>query len=78
MTNIMIAPNCEGDILTHPPRIVRDAEGFQRLELKGDDGWSDQGVVEEVTRLERYGLVLVATDIQAFLMTAHDFDNPAE
>jgi hypothetical protein len=46
--------------------------------LHGNDGWSDEGVIEEVSRLERSGLVLVATDSQAFLMTAPDFDNPAE
>jgi hypothetical protein len=78
MTEIHIAPNCDGDILSHPPRIIRDHEGFQRLELRGDDGWKEYGVVEEVTRLERYELVLVATDTQAFLMTAQDFDNPIE
>jgi hypothetical protein len=79
MIELLQAPNCEPSILSHPPRIVRDAEGFQRLELKGADGWSDQGVVEEVTRLAAHGgLVLVATDAQAFLMTAQDFDNPAE
>lgn len=75
---LFVAPNCEGDILSHPPRIVRDAEGFQRVELKGFDGWDDHGVVEEVTRMERYGLVLVATDSAAYLMTTEDFDTPIE
>ena len=79
MANIMIAPNCEGDILTHPPRIVRDAEGFQRLQTGNGEEWHDQGVVEEVTRLAAHGgLVLVATDTEVFLMTAQDFNNPIE
>jgi hypothetical protein len=72
-----IAPNCEGDILSHPPRVKRDAEGFQRLEQKNDDGWHDAGVVEKVTRVEP-GLVVVMTDDAAYLMRAQDFDTPAE
>ena len=43
------------------------------MELKGSDGWRAEGVVEEVVRLERWGLVLVATDDTAYLMTAEDF-----
>lgn len=72
------APNCEASILTHPPRVKCDPEGMQRLELHGFDGWTDHGVVEEVTRLERHGLVLVATDTSAYLMGAADFDSPLE
>ena len=64
--------------MSHPPRIVRDGAGVQRVEMKGDDGWHDEGVVEEVTRLEHSGLVLVATDEASYLMTAADFDTPAE
>lgn len=75
---LYMAPNCDGSILTHPPRVRQDIEGFQRLELLGDDGWQDYGVVEEVTRLERHGLVLVATDSSAYLMGAKDFDHPIE
>jgi hypothetical protein len=75
---LFVAPNCEGDILTLPPRIVRDPEGVQRVETGNGEDWHEQGVVEEVTRLERYGLVLVATDEAAYLMTAEDFDHPIE
>src|SRR3712207_6891345 len=58
--------------LTHPPRVRRDSEGLQRVELRGSGGWRAEGVVEEVVRLERWGLVLVATDDTAYLMTAED------
>ncbi len=72
---ITAAPSCEPSILARPPRLRRDAQGFLRRELKGHDGWSDQGVVEDVTRLASHGgLVLVATDVQAFLMAPSDFD----
>ena len=71
------APSLEPEMLSQAPRIRTDAEGFRRIELHGFDGWSDAGVVEEVVRLERYGVVLVATDEAAYLMTAQDFDNPA-
>ncbi len=49
----LAAPNCDPDILTHPPHIRRDSEGLQRVELRGSDGWRAEGVVEEVVRLER-------------------------
>src|SRR5215218_1129527 len=75
---IMQAPNCEGSTLSYPPRIVRDAEGFQRVQLKGIDGWEDEGVVEYVTRLEARGLVLVVTADTVYLMTAQDYDHPLE
>jgi hypothetical protein len=73
-----IAPNCEGDLLTHPPRIKRDDEGLQRLETKGHDGWHEGDVVETAVRVEEFGLVLVTTDDATYLMTAHDFDTPIE
>lgn len=73
--DITAAPSREPSSLAHPPRVRRDAQGFLRRELKGHDGCSDQGVVEEVTRLASHGgLVLVATDVQAFLMAPSDFD----
>ncbi len=73
--DINAAPSREPSSLAHPPRVRRDAQGFLRRELKGHDGWSDQGVVEDVTRLASHGgLVLAATDVQAFLMGASDFD----
>ena len=77
--NLRIAPNCEGDILTHPPRIVT-IDGSQFVQLKGHDGWDGERYpVLEVTRMDAHdGLVLVATPEQVFLMTAADFDNPIE
>ena len=76
---LRIAPNCEGDILTYPPRIVT-VDGTQFVQLKGHDGWHGPNYpVLEVTRMEAHdGLVLVATPEQVFLMTAADFDNPIE
>ena len=74
-----IAPNCEGSILAHPPRImVIDDALF--LQLKGDDGWDDVGYpVLDIKRMDAHdGLVLVATPEQVFLMTAADFDTPIE
>ena len=77
--DVLVAPNCYADSLNQPPRVRRDADGFQRLEVKGTGGWHDEGVVEEVTRLSAHdGLVLVATDQAVYLMTAQDFDNPGE
>ena len=77
--DVLVAPNCYADSLNQPPRVRRDADGFQRLEVKGTGGWHDEGVVEEVTRLAAHGgLVLVATDSAVYLMTAQDFDTPAE
>ena len=78
VVDLAAAPNCHPDRLSSPPRVRRDIEGLLRLEQHGNDGWSDEGVIEEVSRLERSGLVLVATDSQSFLMTAKDFDIPAE
>ncbi len=74
-----IAPNCEGSILAHPPRImVIDDALF--LQLKGDDGWDDVGYpVLEIKRMDAHdGLVLVATPEHVYLMTAADFDTPSE
>ena len=77
--DVLVAPNCSADSLNQPPRVRRDADGFQLLEVKGTEGWHAEGVVEEVTRLGAHGgLVLVATDSAVYLMTAQDFDNPAE
>lgn len=78
VVDLVSSPSCYPDRLSSPPHVRRDIEGLLRLELHGIDGWSDEGVIEEVSRLERYGLVLVATDSQSFLMTAEDFDTPAE
>jgi hypothetical protein len=54
-------------------------DGAQFVQLKGSDGWDKGAPVLEVTRLDAHdGLVLVATPAQVFLMTAQDFDHPAE
>ena len=76
---LLLAPNCEGSSLTHPPRIVVIDDALF-LQLKGDDGWDDVGYpVLDIKRMDAHdGLVLVATPEQVFLMTAQDFDNPAE
>ena len=50
---------------------------FERVALSGSDGWDAEGVVEEVVRLERWGLVLIATDDPAYLITGEDFDHPS-
>lgn len=77
--DIAVAPDCVPDTLSYPPRIVTAPDGSQRLQLHGNDGWKDEGVVEEVTRLGAHGgLVLVATDSTVYLMTAQDFDHPIE
>ena len=73
---VYTAPSLEASSLTNAPRIRRDAEGFQRLQTQGVDGWNTGDVVEEVVRLERWGVVLVATDDGAYLMPAAEYDTP--
>lgn len=84
---LAVAPNCQPDILSNPPRVVT-IEGARYLQIKGNDGWvmdadmdgSEHGYpVLEVSRLEAHGgLVLIATPGQVVLMTAQDFDHPIE
>ena len=47
------------------------------MTLSGSDGWDAEGVVEEVVRLERWGLVLIATDDPTDLITGAAFDHPS-
>ena len=74
---MLAAPNLDPDILTYPPRVMPGEDGQPHLETYGNDGWHDNGPVLEIVRLERHGMVLVATDEETFMMTAHDYDQPA-
>ena len=76
---ILVAPNCEPDILANVPRVTTGEDGDVYLTLSsaaGDDG-PTRYRVRELARLYRFGLVLLATGKQAFLMSADDYDHTA-
>ena len=76
------APNCPSDGLAYPPHIVRDSGEVPYVMLEGSDGIGpEREQVVKVARVSarckygRFDLVLVVTEIAAYLMQGKDFDN---